>query len=244
MEIHEIWMEKEEYERRFDYLLYAFDSIEAEVFKSFDINPLRKENLDVSSMFYADISIRMYPLLTIGFNLLTFGFGMQRNVNVIRQVEADEKLSTEINIEKIEASLIGLKGKNIQNKDTLRDYYKLYNKGELAKSIYFSFDHQNVATSYNVGRIEYDEEIRPFTSINWNKYLEIRNSIEHRGGIESTLFNSINAVGALYLMLRQLCFTAPVFRKLNSRIFGGYFIGKIPVFNSPLDMFRNIIRGI
>ena len=134
MELHEIWLEKEEYERRFDYLLYAFDSIEAEVFKSFDINPLRKENLKVTSMFYADVSIRLYPLLTIGFNLLTFGFGMQHNVTILRQISEDEKLNSEINVEKIESSLVKLKGKNIQNKDTLRDYYKLYDKGELGIS--------------------------------------------------------------------------------------------------------------
>jgi len=241
MEIYEIWMEKEEYERRFDYLLYAFDSIEAEVFKSFDINPLRKENLQVSSIFYADICVRLYPCMTIGFNLLTFGFGMQQQINIIRQFSEEEKLNPKIDLVDLESSLIKLKEKNMKNKDTLRDYYKLYAGDDLSNSMYFSLD-QNTTASFNVGKIEYDEEIYPFIKKNWYKYLEVRNSIEHRGGIESTLFNSVNALAAVYLMLRRLCFTSPIFRQLSSRIFGGYVVGKIPLYLSPFDMVMNMFR--
>jgi len=244
MEIFDIWIEKEEYERRLDYLLFAFNNIETEVYKSFEIAPLRKSTLDISSMFYADISLRMYSLLTIGFNLITFGFGMQSTYNFIRQMkeeEKDKKIVEGIDIIKIEKELIELKKKNIKNRDTLRDYYLLYLEGEIKKSNYFSFQQEYLTTSFNVGRIEYDEEIHPFNEDQWHNYTDNRNSIEHRGNISSTMLNAINALAALYLLLRKLCFTGPLYRQLKSNIFGGYVVGRVPKYQSFFDLFRDQI---
>ena len=80
MKLDDVWLSDDVFDRKVDYLAYSFHRIDAELFSAFHLLPFREQNLDVSSMFFADICLRLYPLLTIGFNILTFGNLMKEQV--------------------------------------------------------------------------------------------------------------------------------------------------------------------
>jgi len=63
MNLGEVWLSDEENTRKKEYLVYAFERIDSELFSSFNLLPLREINLETSSMLFADICLRLYPLL-------------------------------------------------------------------------------------------------------------------------------------------------------------------------------------
>jgi len=202
-----------------DYLLYSFEKIENELFDSFDILPLREENLHVNSMFYADFCIRTYPILTIGLNLNSFGDRMKETVNVWFQIKNDHKREFKINLDEVYREMDILYEKFKTNTDTIRDYYRFFKNQAYFVSV-LDLNHK-ITPKFHVGKIELEREFHPFEKENWDEYLTIRNSIVHRGKIEATQKVALNSLGCLYTILYHLGYYGLRLR-LDSRIFGGF----------------------
>lgn len=221
MELSEIWLSNDDFQRNVDYLSYSFNRIDSELFSSFNILPLKETNLTVSSMFFADICLRLYPLLTIGFNTLTFGLWMQERVtNWIKTKEEGKSTDyiSKIKIEDIVNHLYQLKEKNINENDYVRDYFKFYRKTKYG--IHNFFDINGTVIPINrLGRIELYQDIKPFDKKDFNKYLDKRNKIEHRGTVEATLKEAFWAFSSLYLILDTASYFGSNI-EIDSNIFG------------------------
>lgn len=221
MELSEIWLNNDDFKRKLDYLTYSFNRIDSELFSSFNILPLREQNLTVSSMFFADICLRLYPLLTIGFNTLTFGFWMRDIVTHWIKTKEEGKSTdyiSKIKIEDIVNHLCQLKEKNIINKDHVRDYSKFYRQTEYGINVYFDIN-GSVSPINRLGRLELDHDIKPFEENDFNKYLDTRNEIEHRGTVEATLREAFWAFSSLYLILDTTSYFGDNI-EIDSNIFG------------------------
>lgn len=133
IELSGVWLGDEEYNKKIEYLAYAYEGVDSELFSSFDILPLRENNLETSSMFFADLCLRLYPLLTIGFNSITFGHPMRDNIKYWTKPK-QESTSLDyikgINIEEITKTILQLRKKNRKSRDNLRDYIEFYRHTE------------------------------------------------------------------------------------------------------------------
>ena len=213
MELVDVWLSNDNYQRSVQYLSYSFRRLDNELFSSFNFVPLRESNLTVSSMFFAGICIRLYPILTIGFNTLTFGLRMKRKIEEWtrgKNQEQSKEYYENIKLDEICSEIIRLKKINLLNKDTIRDYYKFYRRTKLGIDEYFDVE-ESIEPRYHIGRIEYNEKIQPFKDEIFNKYLDTRNSIEHRGTVEASLKDAYNSLSALYLILKNLSYSGEYF---------------------------------
>ena len=215
----EFWLSDDEYNRRLDYLLYSFEKIEDELFDSFDILPLREENLNVSSMFYADFCIRTYPIITIGLNLASFGNRMKETIDTWFRMKDDPKLELAVNLDELHSEMDSLHNKFKTNTDTIRDYYRFF-KNKSYFIFILDLGHQ-ITLKFHVGKIESEKGCRPFEKNNWEEYLNVRNSIVHRGKIEATQEVALNSVGCLYTILFFLG-SHGMRLSVKSNIFGGF----------------------
>jgi hypothetical protein len=145
----------------------------------------------------------MYPLLTIGFNVLTFGNLMQDRlthwIKNKKEGKSTEFISS-INIDSIVENICYLKNKNKINTDTIRDYYKFYKQTDCGINKFFNIN-DSTSPIIRPGRVELDVDIRPFEGKVFDNYLDTRNSIEHRGTVEASLQEAFWAFSGLYLIL-------------------------------------------
>jgi hypothetical protein len=91
-----------------------------------------------------------------------------------------------IKLETICQELVQLREKNLADEDGIRDYFKFYRRTDLGIEEFFEIT-GTVKSRPTLGRIKYSEKTTPFEKTNFNKYLDTRNSIEHRGKVEATL---------------------------------------------------------
>ena len=220
MDLEAIFFDYERTIRQVEYLTYNLENLDAELFSSFNINPLREKSLDISSMFYANICLRLYPLLTIAFQVHTFQNVQKRNFEHYIKTQKDSEYWEGVNLNDILEKIKILRDLNRENKDNIRDYYKSYRKIDNRIWIYFNMNEKLRPINY-VGLIEYEKDIEPFKKEDWNKFLDVRNSIEHRGVIEAKLSNVILGYGGLYLLCKGLCYSyGGASYSFKSKIFG------------------------
>jgi hypothetical protein len=223
----EIWLSDEDYQRKVEYLVYSYKRLDAELFSSFDYVPLREENLNVSSMFFADICLRVFPNLLIGFNALTFGNKMKNRLLAWKtQKERGDHPNyfKNIEIDDILREIKKIKCKNLENKDGIWDYYNFYKRSNIGIHNYFNLN-KTVEPLYHLGRIEYDKRIQPFEGKTFETYIKTRNAIEHRGMVEASLKEAYSAVSALYLVIEH--FTEMLPKRLSDLlIFGDPYLSR------------------
>jgi hypothetical protein len=220
MLLEDVWFSQNEFDRKLNYLLHSFNRIDIDLFSSFSILPLRDQNLTVSSMFYADICLRMYPLLTIGFSTLTFGNWMEEKlthwIKAKNERHSNDYIS-KLDLDGITQEIYLLHIKRSKKEDTIRDYYKFYSNEELGIKMYFDLN-GSVSPIQRIGRVELAEVVTPFDASVFNKYLETRNEIEHRGGVEATLKQAFWAFSALFLIIQNSIYHSSQCN-IDSRIF-------------------------
>lgn len=220
MEYENLFFTDNQTQRQIDYLIYNIETLDRELFSSFNINPLREIGLDISSMFYANLCLRLYPLITIAFQVHTFNSIYKGRFDRFYQVKKEGTYWQDIDFDKIIRQLHKLREKNRNDKDHIRDYYKFYAKTDTRIWDYFNLNY-SIKPLNHVGLIEYEKEIQPFEENKWNKFLDVRNSIEHRGVIEATLSTVMIGFASLYLLIRGLCYTEfGVVHTFSSEIFG------------------------
>ena len=67
------WMNRSEFEKQSTYLFGLYSRIERDFLELFDFIPLREDYLCIESSWLADYILRVTPLLSKAFRLLTFG---------------------------------------------------------------------------------------------------------------------------------------------------------------------------
>lgn len=112
------WLDEEIFENRTEFYFNAVNRQENEFLNYLEYVPLRTVNLAVSSQRLADFMLRIFPLLTIGFNVITFGKGMKRYVNSAQHIFSDSNTQQEL--------FSKLKDLYDKNNPYLRDYYKFH----------------------------------------------------------------------------------------------------------------------
>jgi hypothetical protein len=223
MEYENLFFTNEQTQSQIEYLVYNIEILDEELFSSFNINPLRKKGLDISSMFYASLCLKLYPLLTIAFQVHTFHNNYKDKFERYYSAKKRGEFWLDVDLDEIIKQLHKLREKNRKNEDRIRDYYKLYTN--IDREIWYNFDLGSKVQPINhIGLIEYDKEIQPFEHKSWNKFLDVRNSIEHRGVIETKLSTVIIGFASLYLLIKGSCYASyGLIREFNSQIFGNVY---------------------
>lgn len=69
--------------------------------------------------------------------------------------------------------------------------------------------------------IEYDEVLKPFTSKNFNSWLEYRNDVEHRDRTQATIEKSLQGIACLFILIRKI--SEYTYENIESDLFQNIF---------------------
>ncbi len=206
MDFDDLLFPLERTDEQIQYLISNFEKIDEELFNTFEINPITEEGLKIMSMTYADFCLKLYPLLTIAFQVHSFRSYYSDYFQSQFRALSQGELTNQFELEDIVDEMYLLREKNKQNKDHIRDYYKLHKKFPNRIWPYFDIN-TKLILKRNVGRIMLEYEIQPFKKKYWNKYLDVRNKIQHQGVILASLNQVLTGFSALYLLVESLCYS-------------------------------------
>lgn len=191
------WLDKDTFENRTEYFFNAVNRLETEFINYLEYVPLRTENLKVSSQRLADFMLRIFPLMTIGFNIITFGDGMKQYVNSANHIFSDSTIQQELF-----SKLVTLHN---ENNPFLRDYYNLHLDRLFQQYWNISIEEDDLELRKMVGIINYSTKIVPFDHSIWDQTHKVRNEIIHRTRTEASLENVVNGLGCLNLIAGRIC---------------------------------------
>lgn len=222
MELKDVFYSKEKTDRQLEYLFYNYELIESELFDSFTINPLRKAGLSIYSMFYANLCLRLYPLITIAFQTHTYNYSHKKRVEYWIEEKAKKALSDNITFEQILEKITEIRKKNISNEDYLGDYIRMHKN--IDSLLWGDFSLLNcVSPKQHIGKIEYNIELQPFKKKYWGKFMDTRNELEHRGGTETRLEIALNGFACFHALLTSINNSQYVYVKWDSEIFSASY---------------------
>jgi len=153
--------------------------------------PLRKNNLGVSSQRLADFIIKIFPLQTIGFYVITFGEGMKKYIkNVPNMLDSGADI-------RVLKKISDLKKKK---NPFLRDYINFHSHRDLQYYWRMGIKNEELDLREILGLIDYSETIIPFDEEIWNGVNIVRNEIVHRNRTEAKLEDVMNGIASLIII--------------------------------------------
>lgn len=144
---------------------------------------------------------------------------MKETVTTWFRVKNEPRHELGVDLEKLHEEMDALYKQFVAHEDGIRDYYRFFKNQDHLWSV-FNLDHK-MSPEFHVGKIEIEKECIPFEKRSWGEYLNVRNSIVHRGKIEATQSVALNSVGCLYSILYHLGFYG-MRLSIESNIFRGF----------------------
>ena len=191
-------MTAEDSRRLTEYVSGAYKRLERDFINYLDYVPLREVHLCVSSQRLADFIIRIDPLLSTCFRLITFGDSMKSYCeSSITIIPFDDK-KIEFFYEKLEK----LYNKKEIDKDTLWDYYKFHDSEKLVITVFWNEKRLSMHELEIQEKIGISDcfQIRPFGKKEWDAFKECRNAIVHRDKTEASLEDVLHGIACLAII--------------------------------------------
>lgn len=206
------WMNHLDFQRQSSFVFSSYQRLENDILEYFEYVPLREKNLSLTSVRLADFLLRMPPILTKAFKIMTFGFITQNMFDTHLGFIPDK-----IKQEEILKLINDLHEKKKLNEDYLNHYYQFHNNKIVAPYIWRGklISEREVKLKEIISRIEYDEIIKPFNSKNWHSWIDCRNEIEHRERTEADLEKVLQGLACIYMILERVSSGTPEYLKSN-----------------------------
>ena len=159
--------------------------------------PLRSQNLDITSERLSGYIYEIFPLLTRGFDTLTFGPIMKdfitRNIELHFGKEG-ENILTEFN-----TCIKQLYKKRKNNRIELKDYYNFHycNQSKIGFWAHSSFSEYMLYVINIVGILEYNKEVYPFNKDEFQNLRNTRNKIVKRRETECSIKDVLQGLACI-----------------------------------------------
>jgi hypothetical protein len=211
------WMGALDFERQSAFLVKRYQRLEIDFLDYLNYVPLRNEHLEVSSWLLADYVLRITPHLATAFRLLTFGNPMFFQSKVNKRILEDDVFRKKF-LKKMES----LNSKREKNEDHLHHYHKFLNQKQYGSILWFNrrISDLEIETNFITGQCEYDEGLKPFKAETWFSWYDYRDSIEHRGQTEASVYHVLQGLACLAILLTSINMYDPIV--FNSKLFTYY----------------------
>lgn len=168
--------------------------------------PLRKKYLDVTSDRLSGFIYEIFPLMTRGFDSLTFGQIMKDFVKRNASFQFSKEGSN-ILIE-FNNSIKELYKKRKKNRIELKDYYNFHfnNQSKIVFWPYSCFHDYKLTVRNIVGKLEYYEEIYPFKKNEFKNLRDTRNKIVKRRETECSIKDVLHGMACLSAIRERITY--------------------------------------
>lgn len=159
--------------------------------------PLRNQNLDITSERLSGYIYEIFPLLTRGFDTLTFGQIMKSFIS--RNVELHFGKEGENILTEFDTCIKQLYKKRKNNRIELKDYYNFHycNQSKIGFWPHSCFSDYKLYVRNIVGLLEYNKEVYPFKKDEFQNLRNTRNKIVKRRETECSIKDVLQGLACI-----------------------------------------------